>query len=111
MTSHKIQLQIADASILCCAQMMNYNDFVLIPTVDPFEWTVMTITDWDAIKQVMTNCVIKTHSPARWLHLINASATELHRTGNRLIVPEDLIAAAKGFEQRLTVFFKHCEAG
>jgi len=111
MTSHKIQLQIADAIILCCTQMMDYNDFVLIPTLDPFEWTVMTATDWDAIKQVMTNFMIETHSPARWLHLINALATELHRSGTRLVVPEHLIAAAKGFEERLTVFFKHCAAG
>jgi hypothetical protein len=92
----KIPLQHTATAIICCEEMMAYDEFVLFPSSDPYEWIVSTVDYWERIQQELKRLLIQLQTPISLQNaMLYGAAENLYRTGNELLLSERIILNSK----------------
>lgn len=106
----KIPLQHTATTIICCEEMLAYDEFLLMPSADPYEWMVSTVGYWEAIQEQLKQLFIMQQTPLRQQRLALYGVVQpLYRSGNELIVPEDIIENSKNCIGHVRLFFRDIE--
>ncbi|RVT44841.1 hypothetical protein EMM73_15225 [Rheinheimera sediminis] len=106
----KIPLQHTATAIICCKEMLAYDEFLLMPSADPYEWVVSTVGYWEAIQEQLKQVFIMQQTPIRLQKLaLYGMVQPLYRLGNELIVPEHIIENSKNCIGHVKLFFKDIE--
>jgi hypothetical protein len=106
----KIQLQHTATTIICCEEMLAYDEFLLMPSSDPHEWIVSSEGYWEAIQEQLKQLFIMQHTPLGLQNtMLYGMVQPLYRSGNELTVPEHLIQNSKNCINHLRLFFRDIE--
>ncbi|CAI3798226.1 hypothetical protein [Rheinheimera sp. MM224] len=107
----KIPLQHTATTIICCEEMLAYDEFLLMPSADPYEWMVSTVGYWEAIQEQLKQLFIMQQTPFRQqrLALYGMVVEPLYRSRNELIVPEHIIENSKNYIGHVRLFFRDIE--
>ncbi|MBY0420218.1 MAG: hypothetical protein K2W88_19380 [Pararheinheimera sp.] len=106
----KIPLQHTATSIICCEEMMNYDEFLLMPSSDPYEWLVSSVGYWEAIQEQLKQLSIMQQTPLGLQNtMLYGMVQPLYRSGNELIVPEHIIQNSQNCIVQLRLFFRDIE--
>jgi DNA-binding transcriptional regulator/RsmH inhibitor MraZ len=106
----KIPLQHTATTIICCKEMLAYDEFLLMPSSDPHEWIVSTVGYWEAIQQQLKQLLIMRQT-SLWLQklVLSGMVQPLHRTGNEVLVPEHIIQNSQNCVEQIKLFFRDIE--
>jgi hypothetical protein len=106
----KIPLQHTATTIICCEEMMTYNEFLLMPSADPYEWMVSTVGYWEAIQEQLKQLFLMQQTPLGLQNtMLYGMVQPLYRSGNELIVPEHIIQNSENCIGHLRLFFRDIE--
>jgi hypothetical protein len=106
----KIPLQHTDTTIVCCEEMLAYDEFLLMPSSDPYEWMVCTVDYWAQVETVLKRLFIERKTEHRLQRLVlQGHITELFRAGNHLPLPEHIIQNSKNCVGYVRLFFRDIE--
>jgi hypothetical protein len=103
----KIPLQHTATAILCCEEMMAYDEFLLMPSSDPHEWIVCTVDYWEQVQTELKRLFIERKIEPRLQRLVlQGHFIELFRAEDQLPLPEQLIQNSKNCLGYVRVCFK-----
>lgn len=106
----KIPLQHTAMAIICCEEMMAYDEFLLMPTSDPYEWIVSSERYWEDLQEQLKQLFIMQQTPLRLQNtMLYGMVQPLYRSGNELIVPEHIIQNSKNCIGHVKLFFRDIE--
>lgn len=106
----KIPLQHTATTIICCEEMLAYDEFLLMPSSDSNEWIVGTVGYWEAIQQQLKQLLMMRQT-SLWLQklVLSGIVQPLYRTGNELIAPEHIIQNSEHCKGQVRLFFRDIE--